>query len=230
MTDPADVARGIQALPFVCLRLLRIPSIGARQDLAARLCTARAERVRIRAVRWERLFADLQAQLDAADAAELEAEVVDRTRRELATVALLDRLRAARGGDVTIETRSGVVRGNLARCGADWVLLAEQGRDLLVPMSAVVTVRGLPSFALGGDVDLVRSRLGLGYVLRVLARDRVPVSVGLVGGSGATGTVDRVGADHFELAEHDPAQPRREADVRGVRTVPFAAVDVVRSA
>jgi hypothetical protein len=75
----------------------------------------------------------------------------------------------------------------------------------------------------------VFARLGLGSALRAIARDRVQVVIGLLDGSAVTGTVDRVGSDFVEVAEHGPGEPRRRSEVSGVRAVPFAAVAVVRS-
>jgi hypothetical protein len=45
-------------------------------------------------MRWADLFADLEAQLDSEQATQQRAEVADRSRRELASIALLDRLSA----------------------------------------------------------------------------------------------------------------------------------------
>jgi hypothetical protein len=75
----------------------------------------------------------------------------------------------------------------------------------------------------------VLARLGLGSALRAIARDRLQVTVVLIDGSTLPGTVDRVGADFLEMAEHAPGEPRRRGDVSGMRTVAFAAVAVVRS-
>ncbi len=78
-------------------------------------------------MRWERLFADLEAQAAAADAAELAGEVVERTRIEVAALRLVDRLRAAVGHPVRLSCVGGEqVAGVLHRAGADWALVAER--------------------------------------------------------------------------------------------------------
>jgi hypothetical protein len=66
--------------------------------------------------------------------------------------------------------------------------------------------------------------------LRGLARDRAPVQVVLDDGTALHGTIDRVGADYLELAEHPGDLHRRADAVRGVRTVVIDAVVLVRTA
>lgn len=180
-------------------------------------------------MRWDRLFRDLEAQLDAADAAELEAEVADRTRRESGLVALVDRLRGAAGSRVSVRVAGTSLEGVLLEVGSQWLLLAEDGgRETVLPLAAVLSVAGLgaPTSVPRGRVF---ARLGLAAALRVIARDRAGVSVGLVDGSVLTGTLDRVGADFVEVSLHGAGEPRRHDGVSGVRTVPFAALASVRS-
>ena len=74
-------------------------------------------------MRWDDLFADLEAQADALDRAERSGEVAERTRFELASIGMLDRLRPARGGAVRLQLAGGgFVAGTLERVGVDWVL------------------------------------------------------------------------------------------------------------
>ena len=127
---------------------------------------------------------------------------------------------------------AGQVSGRLERVGAEWLLVSEAaGRQALVPVAAVLSAGGLGALSQGaGSGDgRVFARLGLGSALRAIARDRVQVVVGLVDGGAVTGTVDRVGADFVEVAEHGPGEPRRQREVSGMRAVPFAAIAVVRS-
>lgn len=182
-------------------------------------------------MRWQQLFDDLEAQLEAQDAAEFHAEVSDRTRYEIGQLRLVDRLRPAVGNEIEVRCLgAGSVRGRLERVGADWLLLEEQrGRQGLLSCAAVMAVAGLGSAsAAPGSEGQVRSRLDLRYALREVARDRSPVHAVLLDGSTVAGTVDRVGADFIELAEHPEGEPRRAAAVRRVRTVPVSALALVR--
>jgi hypothetical protein len=65
--------------------------------------------------------------------------------------------------------------------------------------------------------------------LRAIARDRTPVAVLLRDATTVAGTLDRVGADYIDVAEHAPQEPRRSGAVVRARTIPFAAVAAVRS-
>lgn len=182
--------------------------------------------------RWERLFGDLEGEYDALAAAELDSEVRTRTRGELARLRLADRLRPALGHPVAVSAHgAGAVHGRLVGVGPDWLLLAESGSsEVLVPSAAVLSISGLGARSSEpGSEGQVAARLGLAHALRGIARRRAAVSVTLVDGSVLHGTVDRVGSDFLELAEHPPGEPRRADAVRGVRAVPFPALAAVRS-
>jgi hypothetical protein len=179
-------------------------------------------------MRWDELFDDLEAQLGAAEAAELASEVADRTRRLAAEVSLADRLRAARGRPVRLDVPGGpAVSGVLREVGADWLLVDDEaGREVLVVSSAVLAATGLPREH-APEVSVVRRRLGLGSALRGVARDRSAVTLRLPDGTVLTGTIDRVGRDFLELAEHPVGEARRAGQVSGVRAVAFGAVVTV---
>jgi hypothetical protein len=183
-------------------------------------------------VRWESLFADLEGRMEAAEAAELAAEVTDRTRRELARVRLTDRLAPGTGQALTLGVRgAGRVAGRLAGVGPDWLLLREAaGREALVSLAAVTRIGGLPSVSREpGSEGRVAARLDLRRALRGLARDRAGLQVVLVDGEVLAGTLDRVGADHCEMAAHAAGEPRRAGAVRGVEALPLTALALVRS-
>ncbi len=183
-------------------------------------------------MRWERLFADLEAQAESLAAAEFEEEVSERTRVEVGRLRLVDRLRPAVGHPVRVACL-GVdpLRGRLVRVGADWLLIAETpASETLIPLAAILSIGGLGALStVRGSEGRVGARLGLRHAMRGLARDRCAVQAALVEGSIVAGTIDRVGDDFVEIAEHDQCEPRRAGSVRQVRTVPTAALALVRS-
>ncbi len=181
-------------------------------------------------MRWDELFDDMEAQGAAAAAAQLAGEVADRTRRERALVELADRLVAARGRRLLLRVQGGgSYDGVLADVAQQWCVLTTPA-PVLLPLTAVTSLTGLgPAATTTGRGGVTRG-LSLTWALRAVARDRSPVRLELVDGSQLTGTLDVVGADHVDLAEHAADQPRRASQVRGVRTVPLTALAAVRPA
>jgi len=182
-------------------------------------------------MRWEGLFADLEGRLAAHERRELDDEVAERTRRERALVDLTSRLSAASGTTLRVALVGGpAVRGTLLDVGDDWLLLGTDttSREVLVPLSAVATVSPLGRES--EPAGRVTRRFGIGSALRALSRDRAPVALGLLGeGPLLVGTIDAVGADHLDLAEHPEGVPRRHENVTRVTTVRFGALLTVES-
>ncbi|WP_346619957.1 hypothetical protein [Blastococcus montanus] len=183
-------------------------------------------------MRWQQLFADLTAQFEAAEEAGSRAEWASRARAEMGAVRLADRLGGSVGSELAVTCRgAGRVTGRLADVGVDWLLLAdERGWDQLVAAAAVRAVTGLGRWTAPAQEDSpVRARLDLRHAVRGLARDRSAVQVVLDDGTVLTGTVDRVGADYVELAEHAADLPRRAGAVRQVHAVVIGGIAVVRT-
>ena len=194
-------------------------------------------------MRWESLFDDLEAQLRSDETRELAAEVADRTRRERAQVGLHERFAAA-VDRVVVEIRVagvGLVRGLVTGSGPDWVLLERRSepalsvvtvsgggrveRPVLVAIGAIRAVAGLGGAELTGAVA---KGFRIGSALRAVSRDRAVVDVVDIDGSVVTGTIDGVGQDYVEVAEHSADLPRRAENVLAVRAIPFAGIAVVR--
>lgn len=182
-------------------------------------------------MRWEELFGDLAAQFDAAEAADVEAEVADRGRREVGVLHFADRVRPAVGQRLHVRVLgAGNLDGRLASAGPDWLLMHDgAGRETVVVAAAVASIGGLGAQSdVAARAGRVAARLTLTYVLRTITRDRSAVVLTLRDGSCLAGTLDRVGADFLEIAEHAPGEVRRRDAVLGVRTVPLTALALVR--
>lgn len=197
-------------------------------------------------MRWDRLFAELEARFDEIADAEADAELADRERVAVGAIRALQRLAGSLNSPIRLQLAGGsTIAGLLRTVGPDWLLVEEaRGRDCLIAWSAVVAVSGLTA-ATAGAVDSRAHRPDLRRAVRALARDRAPVAIGLAGWTGGiagpaaapaltgstevVGTIDRVGADFVEVAVHAAWEPRRSGSVRAVLLVPLGAVMLVRS-
>ena len=175
------------------------------------------------AVRWDALFADLESRLAAEDRLAFEADVADLTRAEFGALKVLDRLRSHASRELRFRLVDGTeLAARPVETGADWVLLGGRPGDTVLPLAAVTWISGLSRAA---DVPAqAASRLTLSTVLRGLARDRIPVMVWTLGSHPLTGTIDRVGADHIDLALHPQEVARTARAVSEVRCVSVPAL------
>jgi hypothetical protein len=180
-------------------------------------------------MRWEALFADLEAEVDAEADAERRSEVADRIRSEFGRLRLIDRLQPllSRPDSVVRMALPGgeVVAGAVLALGSDWALLAQQGAaECLVSLAAVQWIEGVGGAAAEpGWEGKVGLRLGLRAALRRIAQDRSTVALSLLGGQTQVGRVARVASDHVVL---EPADGDRRAS--GGVTVPLAAIACLR--
>ncbi|KQZ05118.1 hypothetical protein ASD19_03735 [Microbacterium sp. Root53] len=191
-------------------------------------------------MRWERFFDDLEDQLAAEWEAERAALESEAERLRLARVDLRTRLAGlAHDGEdaVTLELAGGEsLEARITAVGADWLAAPEADggrRLLLVPLAAIRAVQASHGHLLrcarpAERGDRLAERVTFGLALRDLARRRIGVAVGTGPERMLTGTIDRVGSDHIDLALHDAGAPRRAADVRGYRMIPLGAVSWVR--
>lgn len=197
-------------------------------------------------VHWDRLFEDLEGQLASEWESERAALDAESERLRISRLELRSRLRVlcASAAPSTLDLPGGRrVRARLNALGSDWIAAtiaqAEESTakrsTLIVPLHAVrgLTVdHGLLLSSLddeGGSAPVLRERMSLGFVLRDLARRRVPVRIVSVDDSDVHGTIDRAGADHLDLALHDPGEARIASSVQSFQMIPFAAVASVQT-
>jgi hypothetical protein len=182
-------------------------------------------------MRWDGLFADLEAQAESLYVAQRAGETEGRARAELARLPLVDRLRPSVGAQLRLRCRDGLaVNGTLLRAGAGWLLIDEgAGREAVIASAAVSSLSGLSRWSAPlGSMPVVESRLGLTHVLRGIARDRSGVRLHLDGSVVIDGTLDRVGADFLEMAVHPAGEARRRRDVLDLVVVVLSALVSVR--
>lgn len=193
-------------------------------------------------MRWDRFFDDLEDQLASEWEAERAALDTEAERLRLSRVTLRERLAALAGRERTAASPSfdladgTVLLAEVSGVGADWVALeasSARAGAVVAPLAAIEGI-GMPHADLlrtarpSAEASSLADRVTFGFVLRDLVRRRTEVALHLVRGRVLTGTIDRAGADHLDLALHEPGTPRRTDAVSGFRVVPYAAVAWIR--
>jgi hypothetical protein len=183
-------------------------------------------------MRWDALFDDLESQFAESDRLALESEVNERARAETVGLELADRLRGVMNCRLTVYLASGEsLSGILSHAGADALVLHEEQHQILIPYAAAARYSGLGRLSTA-EASSVRRKLGLSHALRAMARDRAELSVVIGSGAGSVrlaGVIDRVGKDYFDLAVLTPGEVRRSRQVGQVATIPFTALQAIRS-
>ncbi|WP_353827361.1 hypothetical protein [Agromyces sp. SYSU T0242] len=188
-------------------------------------------------MRWDRLFDDLESQIDHDRHREERALAIESERLRIGRMGLRERIAAMAApgdGPVRIElVDASSVQLRPTAFGRDWIAGIRDGAaggHCVVPVASISAVAASrrqleqslePPASAPGIVD----RIGLAFALRDLGRRRAGIELRTRDGR-LHGTIDRVAADHLDLALHEPGSPRRERDVRGYRLVPFERIVV----
>jgi hypothetical protein len=193
-------------------------------------------------MRWDDLFDDLESQLASERDAEERDARADEERVRIGRLLLRERLEAYATASrstvaLTLELPAGdrvIVRP--MTFGRDWLsgetaTADARGRGCIVPIASISAVsvpagevpRTLAPLPGTGGGPRVSDRIGLPFVLRDLCRRRVTIEIHTPGGV-RTGTIDRAGRDHLDLAVHERDTARRQRNVAQVLLIPFTSV------
>lgn len=165
-------------------------------------------------MRWEDLFADLEAQLEWEQEAELAGEVAELAEAEAATVSLWARLPRRRDVEITVGVSNGATfRGHVVDAAPGWVVLGDGARRALIPVLAIAWLDGA-GHADAGETGYTASRLNLGHALRGVADAETAVTV-VTAARDLVGIIERVGADFVDILTSPQAV---------TISVPFAAI------
>ena len=197
-------------------------------------------------MRWDNLFDDLESQLEQELGAEEGDLLAEEERLRLGRLTLRDRVVAmTRPGEgapeqLNLALRDGTaVTMSVGSVGRDWIageLIGARRGSCVIPLTAVAGVfpkpeqlaRSVAAEQAAPPAVSLSARLGLAFVLRDLCRRRSAVELSTSSGQRVHGTIDRVGRDHLDLAEHEVGVPRRSAAVGRIRIMPFDELLLVR--
>lgn len=166
-------------------------------------------------MRWDRLFADLEAEADEIEKAEQDALAADLRDEHWATTSWRDLL----GGRVVLEVRgAGQLTGEVAAVNEHLVRLRGDLVDHLVACGAVVSV--LQNERRSDPPSRIEASLGWSSALRRIRDEAEPVRITLDDGRTIDGMVEVVGHDFVRVT----------AGASGARVLVLAAVSVVTAA
>lgn len=180
-------------------------------------------------MRWELLFADLEAQMHAASQLELEQRVNELARIEASQLTLSEALRGSVDMRLSIVMVNGTAfHGRAAMVEPQWLLLNEGDRSIILPLAKIIRVQGLGARRAKTTSNIPFT---LPAALRVLARNRSMVVLDLDGvrGGSVRGVLDAVGADFVQLMQLADGIGRDGGNRQGAVVLPIAALCAIAS-
>ena len=179
--------------------------------------------------RFGRLFEELEGEFAAELRLEDEQGATQALRAQLGATVLWEHLARRVGWQVVIRVPGRVLHGTLVASYVDFCAVQAEGAPPIWSASARVCPSACRPARTGAAAGPSPSRTAvpMGLALRELARRREPVMAVLVDGSEVGGTIEVVGQDYVEVAEHDPGEARRETAVRARRVLPMETLTLV---
>src|SRR6266568_1422856 len=158
-----------------------------------------------------RLFEELEAEFEASLRREAEQQTVAALRAQAAETLLWEALARRVGSEVAVQAGPRWFRGTLVASYPDFFVV----RDGATRAQYLVRLGPAVSVSLPVEQQALRllpspPRYRFILALRELARRREPVRLELADGNETAGTIEVVGNDHLEIAEHHLGEDRRD--------------------
>jgi len=164
-------------------------------------------------MRWEKLFAEIEAHAGDLARVERDAEIQDRTEGEWAATSWRDRLAP---GPISLRVAGlGRLDGNLTRITGAWLLLQTDHYEVIVNPAWVTAVS--PSATGAKQLSVLEQRMTWVHAIRMLQREGSRIHVVRVDGSSVNGTVRLAGKDFVEI----------QTDQRTAEMVPYAMLAAI---
>jgi hypothetical protein len=176
-----------------------------------------------------RVFEELEAEFEAGLRREAEQETMAAVRAEVGATVLWEQVARRVGTEAAAFAGARAFRGTAVAGYPEFLVLrAADGTEHLIRYGPAISI-ALPAEppTLRPAPAAAARRYQFALALREPARRREPVRVELADGTSCDGTIESVGSDYLEVAEHDLGEARRRAAVRARRFMGFAAVVAV---
>jgi hypothetical protein len=176
-----------------------------------------------------RVFDELEAEFEAGLRLEAEQESMAAVRAELGTTVLWEQLARRVGMEAVVHAGPRTFRGTVVASYPEFLVVrgADEVEQLIRHGPAVSVALAPEPPSLRPAPGPATRRYQFALALRELARRREPVRVLLGDATSCDGTIEAVGSDYLEIAEHNLGEVRRRGAVRARRLVSFAAVVAV---
>ncbi len=188
--------------------------------------------------RWEKLFAQLEAEQNSEESLGRQAAAYEVSQAETRNISLVDRLRGhlERRLVLTLETGE-LLDGKLSAVEPEWLLLTISGQRTLIPARAIVTFRNLSRKPVlqqqdedSSEIETSEQRSALAAlrkrsrewslerVLRAIQSDRERIVL-TAGPLEVLGMIAAVGTDHLDVYAETERSPHNQTPMAVTVTV-----------